>query len=103
LGFDGAREGIATKRPESHLAQGRRLSCVQREALVVDHDECAAAANHRALLGKVQRHHGDVLAMEVLPDVELGPVGQREDAKTLVGVRDSYRVATAPGAGSWVQ
>ena len=34
----------------------------------------------RALLGEIERHDRDVLGHDVLPDVELGPVREREDA-----------------------
>jgi hypothetical protein len=59
------------------------LSPGQRHALVVDHDQRAVALDHRALGGEVQRHDRDVLEVDVLPDVELGPVREREHADAL--------------------
>src|SRR5439155_10931724 len=42
-----------------------------------------AALHHRPIRGEVERHHGDALELHVLPDVELAPVGEREDADAL--------------------
>ena len=36
-------------------------------------------------LGEVERHDGDVLLVDVLPDVDLGPVRQRKHADALAG------------------
>ena len=41
-------------------------------------NQAVAAHKHPALLGKIQRHHRDTLPVDVEPDVELGPVRQRE-------------------------
>ena len=49
------------------------------DALVVDHDQRAVLDN-LALGGEVQRDDRDAFQVDVLPDVQLGPVGQREDA-----------------------
>ena len=62
------------------MLQHRRLALAQRQALVVDHDQRAVALDHRPLRGEVQRRHRDVLAEDVEPDVELGPVRDREHA-----------------------
>ena len=51
--------------------------------VVLQRDQRAAAHHHGPLLGEVQRHDGDVLQVDVLPDVEFGPVGEREDADAL--------------------
>ena len=51
--------------------------------------------------GEVERHDRDVLQVDVLPDVELGPVREREDADALaLGACGCCRAARAPGAGS---
>ena len=51
--------------------------------------------------GEIQRHHVDALGQDVGPHVELGPVGQREDAQRLARARGCRcRGATAPGAGA---
>src|SRR2546423_1636188 len=46
-------------------------------------DEQAVAAHDRAAVGVVDAGHGEPLAPDVLPDVELGPVADGEDAHVL--------------------
>ena len=58
----------------------RLLAGLQRQAVVVDHDHHAVALDDRPLLGEVQRDDRNVFEVDVLPDVELGPVGERKDA-----------------------
>ena len=53
---------------------------LQLQPVVVDHDQHAVALDDRPLLGEIERHDRDVFLQDVLPDVELGPVRQREDA-----------------------
>src|SRR5690606_33170171 len=45
--------------------------------------EHAVALDHLALVRVVDRRQLDVLSLDVLPDVEFGPVRQREDADVL--------------------
>src|SRR3546814_9623490 len=59
IGLDGTREGIATQGTEADLPHLHLLAISQGEALVVNHDQCAVALDHRPLLGKVQRRHRD--------------------------------------------
>ena len=67
----------------------------QRHALVVDHDQRRRRARTTGRsLGEIQRHDRDVLQVDVLPDVELGPVRQREHADALALVL--ARVVEAP-------
>ena len=80
----------------------------QRHALVVDHEQQPVALDHRARRREIQRHDRDVLQMDVLPDVELGPVREREHADALAlrllrRCRDSRaRAAGASGpSGDW--
>ena len=54
--------------------------------VVLHRDERAAAHQHGPLLGEIQRHDGDVLQVDVLPDVELGPVRERKHAHALARV-----------------
>jgi hypothetical protein len=83
----------------SGLSLLRRFARAQRHALVIDHDQRAVALDDRALGREVQRHDRDVFEMDVLPDVELGPVGEREDADALALVL--ARVVEAPEFGRW--
>jgi hypothetical protein len=51
--------------------------------MVIDHDEGAVTLDHRTFGGEVERHDRDLLEVDVLPDVELGPVRQGKDADGL--------------------
>ena len=53
------------------------------DALVIDHDQRAVLLDHLTLGGEVQRHDRDLLQVDVLPDIQLGPIGQREHADRL--------------------
>ena len=60
----------------------------------------ALALDHLALVREVDRRHGEALARDVLPDVELGPVGDREHAHVLARVRRGRCTGSrARGAG----
>ena len=50
-----------------------------------ERDERVVADEHCAGLGEVKRNDGDLFEMDVVPDVELGPVGEREDADAFAG------------------
>ena len=63
------------------------------------HDQ-AAAAHHRAAVRVVDGRHLELLARDVLPHVELGPVADREHAHVLAGVH--ARVVQAPQLGALV-
>ena len=54
----------------------------------------ALAQDHFAVVRVVDVRDGEALARDVLPDVELGPVGNREDAQVLAGRQ--ARVVEAP-------
>src|SRR4029079_11058346 len=68
---------------EAHTAHLRLLAVLQRVAVVVDHDQLAVALDDRSLLREVQGDDLEVLALDVAPHVELGPVGHREDPHRL--------------------
>jgi hypothetical protein len=50
-----------------------------------DGNEGVATDDHAAFLGEVERDHGNVFQIDVVPDVELGPVGEGEDADAFAG------------------
>ena len=81
--LDGARERIAAERPEAYHSQLGLLAGLERHSRVVYHDEHVAAANDRALPGVVQRHDRNVFTVDVLPDIQLGPIGERKDTEAL--------------------
>ena len=94
VALDRAGQRVAAERAEAHRFASRLLAGAQRHALVVDHDQRAVALDDRPLGGEVERHDRDVLEVDVLPDVELGPVRQREHADALALVL--ARVVEAP-------
>ena len=58
---------------------------LEREALVIDDDEAAAARNDRPRRREIERDDRDLLLRDVAPDIELRPVGQREHANGFAG------------------
>src|SRR3712207_1124668 len=63
-----------------------RLLAVPGADELVDRVQHPLALDDLPLLGEVQRRDGDLLAEDVLPDVQLGPVRQREDPDRLTEV-----------------
>src|SRR5690606_9646635 len=82
-GFHRAGQRVAAQGPEAHHLHFRYFAGVQRHALVVDHDQRAVTLDHRAFGGEVQGYDRDAFQIDVLPDVQLGPVGQGEYADAL--------------------
>ena len=56
------------------------LAGFQRETLIVNHDQRTVALDHRSRRREVERHHRNALLIDVVPDVELGPIRQRKNA-----------------------
>src|SRR3569623_425046 len=77
--LDRPGQRVTAQRPEPHALHLRLLPRLEPHPLVVDHDHHAVAVHDRPLLGEVERHDRDLLEVDVLPDVKLGPVGERED------------------------
>ena len=86
VGADRAGQGVAAERAEAYPRHQRYLPRQKRQAFVVDHDQRAAALNDRALLGEIERYNRHILRPDVLPDVELGPIRQREHPHRLAGL-----------------
>ncbi len=76
VGADAAAERIAAERAEADHLFARRLARLEAEAVVVDHDQRAAALDHRTLAREIERHDLDAFGVDVGPDVELGPVAR---------------------------
>jgi hypothetical protein len=57
-----------------------------------------ATDEHGAFFGEIERNDGDVFGVDVLPDVEFGPVGQRENAEAFAGVQPSIEDVPEFGA-----
>jgi hypothetical protein len=79
LRADGAGAIRAAQRAHAAHHQLRLLAGQQRH-IVLHRNQRLAAHHHGPLLGEIQRHDGDLLEIDVLPHVELGPIGKREDA-----------------------
>ena len=72
---------------KAHVARHDLLAVARRRERRHRHQQ-AAALDHFALVRVVERRQGDVLALDVLPDVELGPVarsGTRGSARRAAG------------------
>ena len=63
-------------------------------------DQRAAAHHHRPRLGVIHRHDGNIFARDVLPDIELGPVGKRENADVLALI--DARIVDVPQFGALI-
>ena len=70
------------------------LARVERQPLVVHQEERARTLDHGSRFGEVEGHDRNLLVLDVAPDVELGPVGERKDAQALAGML--ARVVQAP-------
>src|SRR4051812_21721526 len=79
---DGARAAHVADGPVAHARRERRLALDQLDVgrQRVEHP---VAAEHLALVGEVDGRDLEALLLDVLPDVELGPVREREDADVL--------------------
>ena len=79
LRANGAGAGRAAQR--AHAAHHHlRLFAGQQGDIVLHRNQQFAAHHHGLRTGEIQRHHGNVFHLDVLPDVELGPVGERKNA-----------------------
>jgi hypothetical protein len=96
----GARERVAAERAEADPLQlgGRRE--LLGHAVVVDEDQLPLVLDDRTLGGAVDVDERNLLEVDVLPDVELGPVGDREDPDLLALV--DLGVVEVPELGSLV-
>src|SRR3954462_13164729 len=93
---DGARAAHVPDRAIAHPLGEPLLAVHPLDVLRVG-EQHPVAAEHRALVGEVDRRHLDALAEDVLPDVELRPVREREYAEVLA--RPDARVVEVPQLG----
>src|SRR3954469_6896426 len=77
-----ARAAHVADGPVAH-ARGERRLAVDQLDVGRQRVEHPVAPEHIALVGEVDRRDLQALLLDVLPDVELGPVRQREDAAVL--------------------
>lgn len=57
-------------------------SPLEIDTIVIHHHQHAVTFQNRAFSSQIQRHDVDVFQPDVLPDILLCPVGEREDAYT---------------------
>src|SRR3546814_6041324 len=70
--------------PYTTLFRSHRLFAGgEPEAIVIDHQDQHVAFHRRARRREIERHDLDLLELDILPDVEFGPVRQRKDADDL--------------------
>ena len=79
--FDRAGERIAAQRAEAHESQSPAVSPgasgMRSSSTMISAPSRSTTGRSR---GEIERHDRNLLEQDVLPDVEFGPVGQREDA-----------------------
>ncbi len=87
--LDRGRAGDVADGAEAHLQVDDVLASLRRVGQPaagqrhVDRHDGALADDHRAGVGEIDDRQFELLALDVLPDVELGPVRDREDADVL--------------------
>ena len=93
LGAHRAGAGRAAERPHAahHALRAARPACSGTNGCSSS-SERVAAHDDLALAREVERHDRDVLFVDVLPDVELGPVRQREHADALAWAEPAVEV-----------
>src|SRR6202034_4346142 len=85
---------------KAHGAKVGALARRQWKAMVVHHEKYAVPLDDRPFGGKVQGHDLDILQMDVLPNIQLGPIGNGEYTNTLALVRGG--VVETPELGALI-
>src|SRR5437870_11640830 len=84
IGFRSDRASARAASERAHAAHhALRLLAGQQRDFLLHRDQRAAAHHHLALLGEIHGHDRNVFHVDVLPDVQLGPVGKRKNADAL--------------------
>src|SRR6516164_2760325 len=78
--------GGAADRPHAALHDLWLLAGQHRDKRLLDRNERVLPNERQPFLGEIQWNDRDAFEMDVLPDIELSPVGEREDTKTLAGL-----------------
>ena len=86
VGANGAGARTATERTHAALDELGLFARKVRNKRLFDGQEGIAALEHEARFGEVERDDGDVFSVDVLPNVEFRPVGEREDAQAFAGM-----------------
>ena len=80
---------IIDESTETDLFHLRLLTRVQAHSVVIHHDNVAVSVYNRTLFCKIKRKDRDIFSLNVLPDIRLSPVGNREntDAFAFIDLR----------------
>ena len=91
--FDGSRTALycARQRPaaqstETHHLHFDLITIFFRQTVVIRHDDITIQIDHRTFLGIIQRNDRNILQTDILPDIQLRPVADREHTDTLTFV-----------------
>ena len=74
LGFNRACQRIAAQGAEADFSQLRPFAWMERQTVIVNHNEYPVTLYNRPFLGKVQWNDQYVFTVDILPDIQLGPV-----------------------------
>lgn len=83
LTFHRPGQWVAPERAETDLPYRDAFAGQERHPLVVRHDQNAVALDNGPLSREIQGNDRDVVDVDVLPSVKLGPVGERENPHAL--------------------
>src|SRR5882762_4630696 len=82
---DRSRARYATERPHAAL-DGLNLFSWAKLIVRINQNDRAVAHDRLAFFCKIKRHNRDILDVDVEPDVEFRPVGERKNADALAFV-----------------
>ena len=81
--LDSAGKRVAAERAEPNRPGLWALAVLDRQAVIVDHDQHAVSLNDRPGGSEIERDDGDAFLVNVEPDIKLGPIREREDPDAL--------------------
>ena len=74
LALNSASEGVTTQSAKANRSLHRSLIRLQRQPMIIDHDQHAISHNGGTFSRKIQWHNFDIFQLDVLPDIELCPI-----------------------------
>ena len=95
VALHGSRQRPAAKGAEANHTHVNLRHKLLWQAVVVGHDEVAVNLYARTFLREIEGYDGDILEADVLPDIELSPVREREEL--FLRLCDSASVQCDPG------
>ena len=72
---------VAAQGAEPDAAHLRHLAGLQRQAIIIGHDQRPLAHHDRTVGREIQRRNGQAFALDVIPGVDFRPIGQGEGAQ----------------------